>query len=157
MKLKGLVDDDFVNYKKCSMFLIFPYCSFKCERECGKRICQNSPLATAPIIEISEDDIVRRFLNDDMEEAIVAGGLEPMDSFDELVSLVTKLREKTYCDFVIYTGYNKEEIEDKIEQLKQFPNIIIKYGRFIPDQPHHNDLVLGVELASPNQYAERIS
>ena len=157
MKLRGLVDDDFVNYKKCSMFLVFPYCSFKCERECGKRICQNSPLATAPIIEISEDDIVRRFLDDDMEESMVAGGLEPLDSFDELVSLIAKLREKTDADFVIYTGYNKEEVEDKIEILTQYKNIIVKFGRFIPDQPHHIDDVLGVELASPNQYAERIS
>ena len=157
MKLKGLVDDDFINYKKCSMFLIFPHCSFKCERECGKRICQNSPLANAPIIEMSEDDIVKRFMNDSMEESLVAGGLEPMDSFEELVSLIHKFRKSTDADFIIYTGYNKEEIEDKLETLRQHKNIVVKFGRFIPDNPHHRDDVLGVELASPNQYAERIS
>jgi len=32
-------------------------------------------------------------------------------------------------------------------------NIIIKFGRFIPDQKSHMDETLGVELASPNQYA----
>lgn len=37
--LKGLVEEDFINYKKPSMFLIFPYCSFKCDEECGRDIC----------------------------------------------------------------------------------------------------------------------
>ena len=32
-------------------------------------------------------------------------------------------------------------------------NIIIKFGRFIPDQKSTFDSVLGVELASQNQYA----
>ena len=35
MKLKGLIDEDFVNYKDPSLFLIFPFCTFKCEKECG--------------------------------------------------------------------------------------------------------------------------
>ena len=60
---------------------------------------------------------------------------------------------------VIYTGYTAEEINDKgyIEELKKYPNIIIKYGRFIPDQKAHFDEVLGVNLQSDNQYAKRIS
>jgi hypothetical protein len=43
------------------------------------------------------------------------------------------------------------------EQLKSFSNIIIKFGRFIPNQEPHYDEVLGVKLASDNQYARRIS
>ena len=45
MKLKGLVDEDIVNYHKTSMYLIFPFCSFKCDHECGQKVCQNSSLA----------------------------------------------------------------------------------------------------------------
>ena len=60
-------------------------------------------------------------------------------------------------DIVIYTGYNKEEIGNKINILKQFPNIIIKFGRFIPGHEKHYDDVLCVELASNNQFAEVIS
>ena len=41
--------------------------------------------------------------------------------------------------------------------LLQYPNIIIKYGRFIPDQKSHYDEILGVELASNNQYARNIT
>ena len=40
--------------------------------------------------------------------------------------------------------------------LRKYPNIIIKYGRYIPDQEPHQDEVLGVRLASNNQYAERM-
>ena len=67
-------------------------------------------------------------------------------------------------DVVIYTGYTKEELQNKIykdnisylDKLKQYKNIIIKYGRYIPDQEPHYDEVLGVNLASDNQYAERL-
>ena len=41
--------------------------------------------------------------------------------------------------------------------LKNYDNIIIKYGRYIPNQPSRYDSILGVTLASDNQYAERIS
>ena len=44
-----------------------------------------------------------------------------------------------------------------INNLKQFPNIIIKFGRFIPNQQSHYDEVLGINLASDNQYAKKIS
>ena len=52
MILKGLIDEDFINYKKPSMVLEFPYCTFKCDKECGRQVCQNSDLASAPNIEI---------------------------------------------------------------------------------------------------------
>ena len=55
-----------------------------------------------------------------------------------------------------YTGYNKEEILDKLDIIKSYQNIIIKYGRYIPGQKKHFDSELGVYLASDNQYAERI-
>ena len=57
----------------------------------------------------------------------------------------------------IYTGYYKNEIQDQIDVLKLYPNIIVKFGRYIPNQSPHYDKILGVELASNNQYAEKIS
>ena len=66
----------------------------------------------------------------------------------EIIDMIRHLCED---DIVIYTGYNKEEIIDKVNLLKNFKNIIIKYGRFIPNQEKHYDEILGVELASTNQ------
>ena len=39
MLIKGIIDEDFLNYKKPSMVIAFPHCSFKCEKELGKKVC----------------------------------------------------------------------------------------------------------------------
>lgn len=155
--VKGITDEDFVNYKKPSMFISFPKCSWKCEKDCGQQVCQNSTLATADNIQIDTDTIVERYMNNPITSAVVCGGLEPLDSWNELQNLIKKLRERTIDDIVIYTGYKKEEIIYAIDWLCQFPNVIIKFGRYIPGHKGHYDDVLCVTLASENQYAERIS
>lgn len=158
IKIRGLVDEDFVNYKKPAMFIAFPYCTFKCDVECGYSVCQNSSLVeNTNIINIDEQIIIDRYIKNPITHSIVISGLEPFDSFNELVILIRSFREKTSDDIVIYSGYNKEEITSYIEELKQFKNIIIKFGRFIPNQEKHYDEVLQVTLASPNQYGEKIS
>lgn len=156
MIIKGLVDEDFVNYKLPSMFVIFPYCTFKCEKECGKPCCQNSEIAKLPLIKIDAKDIVDRYIKNPISKAIVFGGLEPFDSFEEMLDLVKEFRKFMHDDIVIYTGYNKHEITSQLNLLCPFGNIIIKYGRYIPDREHSESLLLGVKLASDNQYAERL-
>lgn len=153
MKIKGLITEDFVNYKKASMTIIFPYCTFKC----GEEYCQNSPLAKSPIIEISIDNLVNRYTNNPITEAIVMQGLEPFDSWSDLKEFIKKIREYNNDDIVIFTGYNKDEVIEYVKELSVYPNIIVKFGRYIPNQEKHYDDVLGVYLASNNQYAERIS
>ena len=151
-----MVDEDFVNYKKPSMFISFPSCTFKCEAECGVRCCQNSALAQAPDINVSIDALIERYMNNPITHAVVCGGLEPMDSWDDLQCFILNFRYYSEDDIVIYTGYNKDEIQDKIEWLKLYGPVIIKYGRYIPGNQPHYDEVLGVYLASPNQVAEKI-
>lgn len=150
--------EDFTNYFKTSMFLIFPYCSFKCDKDCGLKLCQNSSLVKQPNIKIKVDDVIKRYLNNEISKAIVLGGLEPFDSFNDVLQLITKLRVDYRCDddVVIYTGFNKEEIIEKIDQLRKFKNIIVKFGRYIPNQKPHLDPILKVYLASDNQYAEKL-
>lgn len=158
MIVKEIRDEDFTSYKKPSMVIGFPSCTFKCERECGhKGMCQNFALTTAPDIEVSFDSIVDRYLKNPITKAIIMAGLEPFDSWDNLSRLIIELRLKTKDDIVIYTGYKKEEISNAIDWLALFQNIIIKFGRYVPNEEPHYDDVLGIKLASFNQYAERIS
>ena len=157
MLVKDILDVDFINYKKASMVISFPRCTWKCEKECGVQVCQNGTLAKTPNIDISVDKIVKKYLDNPITKAVVCGGLEPLDSWSDLLLFIEKLREKSQDDIVIYTGYNKEEIVDRINILKQFPNIIIKTGRFIPGHEKHYDEVLGIYLASDNQKGEKIS
>lgn len=153
MKLRGLNDYDIVNYKKPSMFLIFPYCTFKCDRECGQPICQNSSLVKEPIIETDNMELIFRYLQNPLSEAVVCGGLEPFDSWDELHQFIIMFRGFSNDPIIIYTGYTEEEVTDYVKTLQKFTNIIVKFGRFIPQTPHIFDPILGVELASDNQYA----
>ena len=159
MELKGIIMEDFINYKKPSMFILFPSCSFKCEKECGEHCCQNSALAQTPNIDVGVKAIVNKYINNPITSAIVIGGLEPFDSEQDLLTLITYLRDSTQDDIIIYTGFTKEELKDieTYKSLLRFKNIIIKFGRYIPHQQPHYDSVLGVMLASDNQYAERIS
>lgn len=155
--LKDIVEVDYINYKKPSMFLIFPNCTFKCDKENGNKICQNNSLIKEPNVEIEIAAVVNRYCRNPLSHSIVCGGLEPFDSWKELLSLICELRKVTEDDIIIYTGYKEEEITEQINQLAQFHNIIIKFGRFIPNQSSHLDAVLGINLASPNQYSRRIS
>ena len=153
--LKGIIDEDFVNYRVPSMVLMFPYCTFKC----GSEYCQNSNLAKTESITVGIKSICERYANNSITEAVVCQGLEPIDSFAELILFISKLRYMGIDDdVVIYTGYTKEELIEKqyLEPLKEFGNIVIKYGRYLPNNKPHYDDVLGVNLASDNQYAERL-
>lgn len=161
VKIKGITDEDFVNYKKPSMFVSFPYCSFKCEKECGVRCCQNSELAAAPVLEIPAIKVVERYLSNPISKALVCGGLEPFDSWNDLHELVRLFRKKTSDDIVIYTGYKEFEnsnFDDHLETLAAlYSNIFVKFGRFIPNRPSIYDVILGITLQSDNQYAVKIS
>lgn len=157
MKIKAIKEEDFTNYKECSLFIGTSFCDFKCQKENPDCHCQNSELALSPEKDVSIDNIIKQFDNDIFTKAIVFGGLEPMLQIDELIDFIKVFRINHSNTIIVYTGYYKEEIKDQLTKLKQFQNIIIKFGRFIPNQEKHFDKVLGVYLASDNQYAEKIS
>lgn len=159
MKIKFIQAEDFVNYKKCSMFIGAISCTWKCCKEQGLpcEICQNYSWSRNQIKDIPNEQIIDLYLNNFLTSAIVFGGLEPLDEFAELLAFIDDFRKVCDDDIVIYTGYNKEEIVDKITQLADFKNIIIKFGRYVPNRPSRYDEILGITLVSDNQYAEKIS
>jgi|SRR5574344_380823 hypothetical protein len=157
MKVKGIISEDFTNYKKPSLFIAMPTCTFKCEKDCGKKMCQNSQLVNEPTIEVDTRDLIKRF-NPSLVEAVVFGGLEPFDSFRDLFEFIRIFRDEKQNDIVIYTGYTEKECKEAgwLDALKNYDNIIIKFGRFVPGENPHKDEILGVSLASDNQYAKKI-
>ena len=158
--LKGVVMEDFVNYAKPSLFLITCKCDWKCCHEANIPItvCQNEPVVRQATKEFLISSIYKAYIDNEITKAVVIGGLEPMLQFEEILSLLDYFRKQN-CndDFIIYTGYYKEEIKKEIEQLKKYPNVILKYGRYKPNSVSHFDETLKITLASDNQYAERIS
>jgi pyruvate-formate lyase-activating enzyme len=158
-RLKTIVDENFQDYKNPSMMLATCQCNWKCLNELGldKSICQNSSIFNLPSVEVSIDSIIDRYLTNQITHAIVIAGLEPMLQFDEVLEFIKKFRQESEDDIVIYTGYYPDEAKEKIEILKRYPNIIIKFGRFIPDRSKIYDDILGIELVSDNQFALKIS
>ena len=63
MLIKGLIDEDFVNYKLPSMYIATATCSFKCDKEYGQPICQNSELAKQPTIDVPIDQLIDRYVS----------------------------------------------------------------------------------------------
>lgn len=161
MRVKTIVDEDFVNYQKPSMFIGTISCGGKCCLEGGfpLSVCQNDGWRGNAPINILDEVIVKRYLQNQITQAIVLGGLEPMEQSDEVVALIKTLREDYDChdDVVIYTGYYPEEISTILSMIQKYDNIVVKFGRYKPNMKSRFDEVLGVTLASENQYAERIS
>lgn len=159
MRVKTILDEDFLNYRKPAMLICCISCNGKCSHEYGfdPKMCQNAMWADEPTIVIDDTAIAARYLNNPLTSAVVFGGLEPFEQIDEVISMISLLREKTDDDVVIYTGYKEDEVVSELERLKQFPNVIVKFGRFIPNLESVMDPVLGVKLISSNQYAKKIS
>ena len=134
IKLKDLIYERFGDYRDPSLFLCAISCNWKCEY------------------------LYKKYIENPITDAIVIGGLEPMLQYKEVIDLIDYFRDNN-CDdyFVIYTGYYENEIEDIINLLKQRKNIIVKFGRFIPNSKEKYDEVLGVTLSSDNQYGKVIS
>ena len=78
-------------------------------------------------------------------------------SFKQMVSLIDEIRKVSDDDIVIYTGYNEDEIDKMLKAISEYDNIFVKFGRYRPGQKKHLDEVLGIELASDNQYARKLS
>ena len=154
MLVKNIVEEDFVNYKVPSMFIATCFCDWKCCREQNLDIsvCQNSDISKQANCNISNKDIFNRYISNPITKAVVIGGLEPMMQFEEIYDLIKCFRDNNCKDmFVIYTGYNENEILNQIDRLKKFENIILKIGRYRPNNKSHYDDILGINLVSDNQ------
>lgn len=161
MRLKAIVDEDFQDYKKTALFLATAQCDFKCCREGGfdTSVCQNSSLATASTMDVPDKELVDRYLANPLSKAIVFGGLEPFLQFGEMISLIRYFRARGVMDdIVIYTGYEVKEILPEIKELLTVEGgkIILKLGRYKPNQAPHYDELLGVMLANDEQHAIEI-
>jgi pyruvate-formate lyase-activating enzyme len=160
LRISNLKDEDFVNYKKPSLFIGTCFCNWKCCDEAGisREVCQNYQLHNSKQHNLTFEQIYRRYINNPLTSAIVIGGLEPILQSEEVIGLIKYFREHNcHDDFVIYTGYYEEEIQSVLDTLKEYDNIIFKFGRFKPNQEKHWDEVLGVYLISDNQFGKKVS
>lgn len=161
MRVKKLITERFQDYKVPSMYIGCVSCDGKCCLEAGVpiEVCINDQWRKCDAFLIDDRKTIEAYLNDPITAAVIFAGLEPFEQFDEVLEFTRILREEYHCDddVVIYTGYNKAELTTQIKALSEYKNIVIKFGRYKPGIKSRFDPVLGVTLASENQYAEKIS
>lgn len=161
MFLIDVKTDNLVDYKKTSILLVFPYCSGKCGPNCQNWNLRK--LHQTDYINVTSQDIVQLYKSLDTHNAVVMAGLEPLDSLDDVLSIIDRINlQRKACDIVIYTGYTEEEYNERFEQKiikafkanSRYPNkkLIVKIGRYDEDfkKSWHSD-ILGVNLATINQ------
>jgi len=159
MRIRTVMDENYQDYKKPSMLIATAFCDWKCciEGEFDMEICQNYHLAKGKIVDISNEKLFNRYKANKLTSAIILGGLEPFMQFKEIYDFIKYVRDNN-CndDIIIYTGYNYDEIHKKIEILRSYKNLIVKFGRYKINGRKKYDEMLGVELVSENQYAAKI-
>jgi pyruvate-formate lyase-activating enzyme len=143
------------NYKEISLYVpLGVSCTWKCQNCCNVHYKNNTEY-----IEMTYKSLIELYKRNKLVKALVISGLEPFDSFDSMYYLIYLFREKIKTDkIVIYSGYEYEEIEKKLNKLKILNdnNMIVKLGRYIPNKEKIFDKNLGIYLASNNQYSIKI-
>lgn len=158
MKLSGIPTMVFNDYKKTSLYIPFINCTLKCVKEAKERgeymvECQNhSLLKLKEYLHISVEDIKKQYIdNNPFIEAVILSGLDPFDSWEDAYEFITEFRKISDMEIVIFTGYEPFEIHEKLLQIKNFSNIIIKFGRYKPLEPKRYDEIGMITLISGNQ------
>lgn len=154
----GIISEDFVNTSWCTFTIMSGIsCTFKCNKESKCDVCQNKDLNNTAIKDYNIDDIISIYKKQYLPNSITFQGLEPLDNLKQLLWFIYYFRLSSNDRIYIWTGYTEDECSDLIyliEHVMKWCNIIIKYGRFIPNQKPHYDNILGVNLISDNQYAK---
>lgn len=159
VRVIDIMDADFVNNKKPTFnILIGISCTFKCCQETDGVVCQNKDLAQSQCKLLYIDEILDLYNIQEIVHTITFQGLEPLDNLYDLLSCIYFIRKEFEDEIFIWTGYTEDECEYLINMIKcmGWKNIVIKFGRYQPNNNPQYDDILGVQLASNNQYAKRI-
>ena len=160
MKILKLVDERLSDYRLPTLMIVAVSCDWKCAKDAHfpEALCQNHQWKDVEPIDATPQEIYEAFVRNPITQGLLFGGLEPFRQFEEMLDVIRYFRsQNSTAPIVIYTGYREDEIKDEVLILSGFPNIIVKFGRYVPRQAAHLDPVLGVKLASDNQYAKLIS
>lgn len=151
----GVLDyaEVFQDYKDSAILFSAIDCDWKCCREYGQSICQNQKMHGQREVILPFSRVLETICNS-YTDAVIFGGLEPMLQADELVQCIEYLRQQGMSrPIIIYTGYYPHEINtDTLIRLANC-HVIMKFGRYDPSYEPKFDDILGITLASGNQFS----
>ena len=162
MKLRAIIEEDCNHYKDFSMVLFAPYCNWKCCKESNIPVeeCANQSFQKEPVMDFSNGFILQKYLSNPLQNALCIAGAESLDS-DDLNDFIKFFRQSVNDIIIVYTGYTITEpkVKNFIDWIfkNNIQNVILKIGRYIPNDIPHIDPILEIPLASNNQFAIKIN
>lgn len=132
-------------------------CEWKC-KECINKKHKDEYVISFPTI----GEIIEQYQRNILASTIIFAGLEPLDSIPNLTLIIDHFRQVTNDTIIIYTGYEIDEMTSNSDglwlfhELKSYGNILIKFGRYIKDRPKVFNEILGIDLASDNQWVLKL-
>lgn len=147
------VTEVFQDYKKPALMVCTAHCDFKCCKDAGYDVCHNMKVAKQRGVFLPFARLLNMVNKSTLTDAVLFGGLEPFLQADELVQCIEYLRAHGMTkDIVIYTGYDRSELDQKTLLRLSCSQVIVKFGRYVPNSSPVFDPILGIILASDNQY-----
>jgi pyruvate-formate lyase-activating enzyme len=125
-------------------------CSIGC-KDCFNESVKQEPNRCSYIPNILDEIQANPF-----NEGVILAGLEWSSQPKELIALV-KEATKRHLPIIIYTGYTSDQFIRRVPRIKEFPNVLIKYGSFNQNLRSFEHKEYGVNLASTNQHIQKIS
>ena len=138
------------DYKEVGILLASPVCHNNCKN------CQNSHLKNREPNTYCVEDLINEIKNNKFVKSVIFGGLDCFDSFDETLNFISKFREISNEDIVLYTGKTENMLIDKLNILKKYENIYVKFGEYLENSEKIFDEIGGIWLASSNQYFKKL-
>lgn len=148
-------------YKKIGLLVpIGISCTWKC-KNCINRQHTFKNSNKYHISEYEIGEIIKIYKKNILVESLILAGLEPFDNPHDLRRLIGVFRDSISDDIIIYTGYDNDDIDTNkelkmlLQEILKYDNILVKFGRYIEGKDKIYDNVLGIELASDNQWTFR--
>ena len=155
------IKETFNDFLSPSLLVAVKKCDYKCCKEANIAIstCHNYSLDLEKEIDIKNEYLFNKFINNKFVESLGFAGKEPMLDiyFYDIEKYIEYHRKFDNSPIFIYTGYYENEIIEKINILKKYENIYIKIGRFIPNKQSYKDDLTGVILSNKEQKFIKIS
>jgi len=148
MNIYHIEECSFIYGPGCRYIIWVQGCSIRCKG------CWNSEMWSFDVVnDISVDKLVGKILHEkDRIEGVTILGGEPFDQFNELLEL-TKQIHKNDLSIILYTGYEKEELQkNNLLTILKYIDVLIS-GRFLE---HKKTFQTGL-TGSSNQLIECIS
>jgi len=129
-------------------------CALDCNIGC--KGCFNQSLKEAPIFYKKADEIMDEIMSNPFNEGVILAGLEWSLQPTELLALVKSATVRN-MPVIVYTGHDINTFLRRVPLIKQFTEVLVKYGAYDESKLSLTHEAYGIKLASTNQHIDSIA